>query len=206
MTPACLCQDGNFWNKLIATHPVGEGSTWGIGRRNCRKRGGLTLQLHFSCFAEWKYEWTRHRGALRKTTEIAEENYIHAWTYFAPMGMPCFGVFVTCFFIAQCLLACSIAFCRSSQQNLGSLFVLFNLLALGVFSAASNELDVDGRHTPFLYELSHFFLAPRCLLHRWVDLSVYSCWQTCLLIPCDSRLQLVTGVCVKLQCIRILAF
>ena len=36
--------------------------------------------------------------------------------------------------------------------------------ALGVFCAASNE--PDSRHTPFLYELSRFFLAPRCLLPR----------------------------------------
>ena len=42
--------------------------------------------------------------------------------------------------------------------------VLFNLLALGVFCAASNE--PDSRHTPFLYELSRFLLAPRCLLRR----------------------------------------
>ena len=42
--------------------------------------------------------------------------------------------------------------------------VLFNLLALGVFCAASNE--PDSRHTPFLYELSRFLLAPRCLLPR----------------------------------------
>ena len=60
-----------------------------------------------------------------------------------------------------------------------TLLVLFNLLALGVFCAASNE--PDSRHTPFLYELSRFLLAPRCLLRRWVDFSVYLCLQTCLL-------------------------
>ena len=81
-----------------------------------------------------------------------------------PIGVLGFGISGLSFFYCLMLF---VLFDRSlsilSVEFL-MLLVLSNLLALGVFCAASNE--PDSRHTPFLYELSRFLLAPRCLLRR----------------------------------------
>ena len=101
---------------------------------------------------------------MKKMIEIFEEFSIHNYAYYCPhAGAWLWHIWLELFY---CLMPFGL-FDRSlsilSVEFLMFL-VLFNLLALGVFCAASNE--PDSRHTPFLYELSRFLLAPCCLLRR----------------------------------------